>query len=165
MRKNTGFTLIELLVVVLIIGILAAVALPQYQRAVHRSQFVEAVSVSRDIMQQQQLFVMANGMYAADFEELGFQPPSGWAIRADNKALYNTAKSMSLDVAQGGLSTLYWQWRGASVPSLAYQQYWNSSRINCVAYESGGQEARNFCASLGTTTKSTSFPYIYSNIY
>ena len=56
-----GFTLIELLVVVLIIGILAAIALPQYEKAVEKSRAAEALTNLRALVNAMQVAKMANG--------------------------------------------------------------------------------------------------------
>lgn len=76
-NKHTrrGFTLIELLVVVLIIGILAAVALPQYQKTVERSRAVEGLTLIKSVHHAFQQYYLENGTYPTNFDELDIQIP------------------------------------------------------------------------------------------
>ena len=68
-----GFTLIELLVVVLIIGILSAIALPQYQRAVDKSRAMQALVLVRSLANAQERYFLANGSYSFTFDNLDVQ--------------------------------------------------------------------------------------------
>ncbi|MBR2082719.1 MAG: prepilin-type N-terminal cleavage/methylation domain-containing protein [Elusimicrobiaceae bacterium] len=69
-RNKQAFTLIELLVVVLIIGILAAVVVPQYQVAVAKSKYSTIKNWTKSIASAQEAYYLANGEYASTFEQL-----------------------------------------------------------------------------------------------
>jgi len=84
MKNKQAFTLIELLVVVLIIGILAAVALPQYQVAVEKARAARIVPLMKTIYDAQNVYYMANGEYAADLTTLDVDFPAGGSLSEQN---------------------------------------------------------------------------------
>ena len=96
-----GFTLIELLVVVLIIGILAAVALPQYQKAVEKSKAVQAQTLLKSVYQAAKAYKLANGSWPTSFDELAVEIPwtgnTNWAnLSAATQGKSNTDWSIQL---------------------------------------------------------------------
>jgi len=96
-RDKGAFTLIELLVVVLIIGILAAVAVPQYQKTVEKSQATQALSIMKMLVEAQKVYFLTNGQYATQFNELDISLPwteqREWFANGDDR--YQTADTLS----------------------------------------------------------------------
>ena len=77
-RAVRGFTLIELLVVVLIIGILSAIALPQYEKAVEKAKAMQGLVLLKSVAQAAESYYLANGQYPIKFEDLDIHLPADW---------------------------------------------------------------------------------------
>ena len=127
---HAGFTLIELLVVVLIIGILAAIAVPQYQKAVLKARASEALVQGKALLAAEQAYVLSNGAMTMDLDALDVTLPENFQWTCTTNCRYEQLRSYGLDYEIG----TYFGWATPAV--------W------CVAAP-GFPLARQICASQG----------------
>ena len=93
--SNKAFTLIELLIVVLIIGILAAIAVPQYRIAVTKSRISQVVSAISSIAQAQEFYYLTNGHYTMTLKDLAIdiKLPEDWQLVFFNDTNYHKVEA------------------------------------------------------------------------
>ncbi|MCQ2411046.1 MAG: prepilin-type N-terminal cleavage/methylation domain-containing protein [Elusimicrobiaceae bacterium] len=144
-----AFTLIELLVVVLIIGVLAAVAVPKYRVAVEKTRATNLILLIRAIDQAEQRYYLANGEYTRDFDVLDVDMPAG-------------GNRVQASVSYQGFSC----WFNGSVSlhckskttSLDIEKYFSASSIDCWHWDSALNHA--VCKSLGGILDSSGRVYL-----
>lgn len=162
-----GFTLIELLVVVLIIGILAAVALPQYRKAVTKTHILMGVPVGRAIMTSLDEYALANGGFTAVYDNLTLKVPPGYTDKDGN--VYTNQKATDAiyyDVGKPSQKMYKIESGGAvqyqyNLPNGKYIKIWfissyatgtdyvaNKGRIYCTG-ESNAKLATAYCELIG----------------
>lgn len=98
MKKQTGFTLIELMIVVAIVAILAAVALPAYQKYTAKAKFTEVVTATNGIKQQVELCIYDKG-FGNIASCTNSASGAGWSIGAASD--YSTTYVHDIAVANG----------------------------------------------------------------
>ena len=133
-----GFTLIELLVVVLIIGILAAIALPQYNKAVMKARATEAITAVQAVARAEKAYFLEHGEYTSNLANLDIEMPrlKDWETI---EVLHN---SLDENIDDSSIST--W-WRASDELNVGFVYFLRTDQIACKTFSDGSESATNFC--------------------
>jgi type IV pilus assembly protein PilE len=161
-----AFTLIELLVVILIIGILAAIALPQYRRSLLKSRAAEALISNKAISEASDRYFLANSHYTSNLSKLDitFPYPVTTANAPGDRIVNPQGKTFALLAYPNYAQT------GATLPVISTFAYLNSTEIRIdtrrgkkiCSCRYTDELCKAVCTSFGTLQSCAS---VDSNIY
>jgi len=102
--RERGVTLLELLTVVVVMGILAAIAIPSYRSYLIRAQRSDATAALLRIAAAQEKFYLQNNRYATS-DEIAKGPPAGLGITGTEHGYYDLALDDAVDNTLGFSAT------------------------------------------------------------
>ncbi len=151
--QGRGFTLIELLVVVLIIGILAGVAVPQYTKAVLKARYTELQTTIFAFKNASEVYYMANGDYPHSWEDTDLDLPAGCSLNTGTDRGWMYCKNkLSFDFFDANNQNLVGFYSVNGILKVGYIQWLDNSpypaQRECWA-RTQDEEGTSFCKSLG----------------